>query len=738
MGSKSFKLNIAKILVYIALLALIGFNFYLYRSEFKVLSDPNDGIFHFALIAEAKNVWKNVFSGKLSPFYLLDNWNERWADGFSLALYYSHLPEAVISLVSFITPGSLFQLFNLIRASLIVLLPVSFFFGAQILGFTEITGLIFAFFSQAIITDGLYGIDAPSFLWRGWGLFSQLLAIFILPIAFGYAISYLKDRKNLGKAILFNFLLAQCHLGIFYLLLFAYPLFWLFSLDNWLAVGKRTLFFLLSTFIALAYFIVPFFTTGQYRNFSVWDPIWKFDSWGLKQILIWLFNGNLFDFKRLPFLTIAVFGGVFWGLMSKNKINRYFAALSGVYFIIFIGRDALGPLINIIPGLSEFHLHRTIVMVQFTALYLASIWVASGWKLLGEKKYLRNPLIILLILVLGSYSIYLMEKPVINYASDNTTWLATSNINYQKDVGDYQIIVNKLKSLPPARVFAGRPGNWGNNFKIGDTQVYMALSRDGFSTIGFLPESWSPNSDPEQFFNENDQNDYNLYNVGYLLMPADIKPPEFVKLILNQGKFSLYQVKTDGWFTLGETNEQITSKKTDLLNIIHMWMTSPLLGEKDYPIISLDRNKQYSFVDKIVSMTSLNSYLDSSDLSATNQNIWQLNPLINNPEKSIINLIGKTEIKEPEGYSSDFRLGSQCDSCILVLKQSYHPNWHIFVNGKEQETFPVFPFFIGIKINKPGNYQITVRYQPAILKIIWLFFAVIFFIFAFRKLSDKV
>src|SRR3989338_10126696 len=97
---------IKRYIPYILLFVLILFNYYLYRSEFKVMSDPNDNSFHFSLIADAKTVWNQVFSGKLSPLYLLDSWNERWAEGFSLSFYYSHLPEATISLLSFFTPIS--------------------------------------------------------------------------------------------------------------------------------------------------------------------------------------------------------------------------------------------------------------------------------------------------------------------------------------------------------------------------------------------------------------------------------------------------------------------------------------------------------------------------------------------------------------------------------------------------------------------------------------------------------
>ncbi len=731
--------KIKKYLPYILLITLILFNFFLYRGEFKVLSDPNDNNFHYALIDEAKDIWNDVFSGKLSPSYLLDSWNERWAEGFSLSFYYSHLPEAVISLFSFFVPMSTFKLFVIIRTLLLILLPLSFFLGARILGFSSGFGLIFAFLSQVIFTDGLYGLDSTSYLWRGWGLFSQLLAIFILPIAFGYAIDYLKNKKNLWKAILFNFLLAQAHLGIFYLLLFAYPLFWVFSFDQWLVIGKRTLIFLSVTLLSLAYFIGPFFLTSQYRNFSNWDPIWKFNSWGLNQIVVWFSNGDLFDFNRFPFLTILVVGGMFWGLISGNKFSRYLISLFGLYFTLFIGRDILGSLVNFIPGLSEYHLHRVIVMVQFVGLLIASEFLYSiiqsiknaryaffdrltpkGPQAIVSNRYLRIFInIISIILVVGS--IYLMEKPIIKYVKDNNDWIEKSNLSYQKDLNDYQIVVSTIKKLPSARVYGGRPGNWGKEFKIGDTQIYMALSRDGLPTVGFLPQSWSPNSDAEQFFDEENPKHYDLYNVGYLVLPTEKKPPQFAKLITKNGKFSLYKVESEGWFSLGKSNLEVLSKKTDLANITHLWFYSPMFENKDYPVIALN-NEKITFVDRVIKMSGKNNY-DS------NKNIWKENPLLVGQEKFGPVILDKVETKIPQGYSISFRLENQCKNCVLIFKQTFHPNWEILVNGKKQNAFPVFPFFIGVQLVEPGNYKIAATYKPSSLKILLLILSIIFFAF---------
>lgn len=733
--------TIQKYFPYGLLILIILFNLYLYRGEFKVLTDPNDNTFHFALIDDAKSVWSQVFSGKLSPLYLLDSWNERWAEGFSLSSYYSHLPEAAISLLSYLVPVSTFKLFVIIRTLLLILLPASFFLGARILGYSTGFGLIFAFFSQAIFTDGLYGLDSPSFLWRGWGLSTQLLAVFFLPLAFAYAIDYLKNKKNLGKALFFNFLLAQAHFGMFYLLLFAYPVFWIFSLDQWLETGKKVLTFLFLLAVSLAYFIFPFFLTSQYRNFSLWDPIWKFNSWGLNQIIIWFANGDLFDFNRFPFLTIFVIGGLLWGLVSRNKFNQYIVAIFGLYFILFLGRDILGPLVNLIPGMSEYHIHRVIVMVQFVGLLIAGGWMFNLLQLL--KKYMDFHLsfdfdqdkrendkwgglfLIMLIIGLGCYSIFLIEKPIINYAKDNDVWIERSNIDYQKNINDYQAIINSLKKLPRARVYAGRPGNWGRDFKIGDTQIYMALSSDGFPTIGFLPQSWSPNSDSEQFFDEENQKHYNLYNVGYLVLPIDKKPPRFAQLIVKKGKFSLYKVDSEGWFTIGKSSLEVVTKKTNLINITHLWFYSPMFANKDYPVIALD-NEKLTFVDRTIKMSGPNNYNDD-------KNIWKINPLLVGQEKFEPIIINKVEKKIPQGYSVSFRLTSQCRNCVLILKQTFHPSWQIMVNGKNQAAFPVFPFFIGIQLNSPGEYKIIATYQPSTLKTFLLILEIIVFITALKK-----
>lgn len=800
-----------KLIIFLLLSLLICLNFYIYRNEFIVKSDPNDNIFQYALVNDAKDIWQKVFSGKLSPFYLLDSWNERWAEGLPLSQYYAHLPQDVISLVNFVIPVDSFNFFVILRTLIFIFLPIMFFWGGSVLEFPMLQSFFVAVLSQLIFTNGLYGIDVSSFIWRGWGLSAQLLAVFFMPPAFAYGMTYLEKKKNLKKAILFNFIVAQAHIGIFLILLISYGLYLPFKIVTdvcfgvdlaaiknqrskiksliqsinfsllWSDTIRPFILFIGVTLFSLSYFIIPFFIYGNYRNFSLWDPIWKFDSWGAKQILIWFLNGELFDFNRFPVITLSVLFGVLIGLSQigkpgkKERLISFISILTLIYFVLFFGRTTLGKLVDLIPGFSEYHIHRLIVMFQFTSLFLASWflykvlhYLFSHLSVVDFTKFhssftkgsevrsnnlknvddvyfsnsenksesrstsviftkLNRYVIIIFILTISLISFYFLEKPVIKYANDNNLWILRSNISYLLDLSDFNKLEAKLSELPQARVYAGRPGNWGRNFFVGETPLYMALSRDGFSVIGFLPESWSMNSDPEQFFDENNILFYDLYNVRYSILPTQVVPPKFAKPLFKAGKFNLYEIKTDGWVAFGKSRMMVRSRKTDLLNATRLWFDSDMLKAADYPVIevnntiSLDPSDRWSGKLWQVQLTDLNHFINLNDQKE--RDIWLANPFSALSEKSTsVSLVSKNEQKLPNGYAVNIHLDKDCGNCILLLKQSYHPDWQAILDGSRVSTFPVFPFYVGIQIEKAGNHHISFEYEPNNYKVIlvWL------------------
>ncbi len=704
--------NYQKVITYILLAIIVGFGAYLYRQELIIKVDPNDNSFQYALFDEAANTIKEIGRGRLSIFHLFDSFNERWSEGFSLPMYYAHLPQAVGAWLGLTFHLDLYQLFNILKYLALVLMPAAFFVGGRILGMGDLFSLLSALFFQLTFTDGFYGVDSSSFLWRGWGLSSQLFALLFLPLALAYSYRYLEEEKYLGLAILFNFIVAQCHSGVFLMLGISYAILAVFHLkEGWPFFKRMGIFLALNAFF-LSYFLIPFFSLGQYRNFSYWDGWWKFNSFGFKQTIEWFFNGALFDFGRWPLVTFFVAFGALYSLKKQKRFINFIGFSFLVYLVLFLGRATLGGLIDLIPGMSEFHLHRFIVLVQVSGIYLAASSAEGLIKWVREKTNLGR-LGILGILgifgVLGIWGIWRVEKPLVKYAQENGEMIIKFNQLYQEEKEDYDKLKAKLRTLPKARIYAGRPGNWGRNFTVGGVPLYMALSQDGFAVIGNAPESWSPNSEFDQFFNEYDQVSYNLYNVAYLVFSVEsFNPPKFAQPFDKIGKYLVYKIDTDGWFTSGISNFTVSGKKTYLTNITRLWFGSDLLKAGEYPEVGENRTGKIN-VKMLDGQTFQTSVVTSS--------LWKSYPLtrMSGPVGKFFDFQSQ---KSELDYKVKFKLTKDCPNCLIVLKNTYHPGWQVTINGKKTTPFPVFPYYIGIPVEKTGSYEIVASYKPNTLKVI--------------------
>jgi len=204
--------------------------------------------------------------------------------------------------------------------------------------------------------------------------------------------------------------------------------------------------------------------------------------------------------------------------------------------------------------------------------------------------------------------------------------------------------------------------------------------------VGFLPESWSLNTDPEPFFNYENPRDYDLWNVRYLVTPKDFPLPKFAKLIGSFGRFNLSQVESEGYFTLGTSNIYIKLQKNYILNIIHLWLLSDLPAKKEFPTFVLSHRapRQIFFPPA----------LD-----------YPLKQTLDNQSKII-----KEEIVG-EKYQATVEVSPDCQNCLLIFKMTYHPNWQVKINGQKAQKFIVFPSFMAVKV-PPGYQQVSFEYQP--------------------------
>lgn len=787
----------------ILLIGSIGFNLWIYRTEPTVKIDPNDNAFQYALVDRTNTIWDyanrmcpaNITSVTCHLSLLTDHWVPNWEEGYNLPYYYSHIPQILIVgsyrlLPHMAQTTSLFVYYHVIIYLLLCILPLSLFLAFRIMGLPWITGGFAALLASQISTDGLYGIDPSSFLWRGWGLSSQLFALIWFPLAIATCIRSLsEEKKSRGYriytilSVFFLLTTTMGHLGIGMMAFMSIavicmtPTFMgIIGQGKWKETAgriwtgfKQTCIICLPVLILLSYWILPTVTDGVYHNISVWDPVWKFNSFGVTEVMTKFVNGEVFDFGRLPIFTLLVIVGIFVCFLkrsdNKRQIIQTFPFLFVFFLLLFFGNTTWGSLMNLIPGMADFHQHRFIVALHLSGLFLAPIgltWVccslaqliASVWKQASHRTlpmHLSECIAFVIVVMAAGFTLF---PQTIRYAAYNDTLITEANRSYETNADDIRSLRTTLQTLEktdPGRVFALR-GTEGKNFQVASISAwYMYLSTYGIPTVLWLPETWSLNADTEQFFSEDNASHYALYNIRYVVAPPDKKPQTFWHLIKETASWKLYTVaddtkeKTQGYVSIGTSPSVVTSGKQSFINLIHLWIQSDYPEQQLYPQLVM-RGKltttlpHFSMTDEVTYTTPdavvRNLFAQPPVYIAPFQTAdtdTQQKPGSEQIPMSIISQSDDTDMV----FSANVRVEKPCPTCIVVLKETYHPSWQVTVNGKKVKPIDVFPSYIAVRLEDPGTYTIVFSYGSSVMKLSLIIGAMLFSIMCFFLLSRK-
>ena len=265
----------------------------------------NDLSFH---IAASQRLANSLTTGDS----FLDPWMSQWALGYPLWHFYQPLPHMVAGLWLTITshfasaPASFAVLYYL----LMVALPASTYLGARLFGLDPLAAGFASILIIGVSEVGdlsRYGLSYGAYVRRGSGLYTQLMSYNLLMPALGLA----NYSLNTGK----RRILAACLVAATALshVVFGYAA--IVSVAIMALVGPRgdrsrrvvrAASILVPAFILVAWFVVPMLLASGEANRCRWDDVWKFDSWGAKNILSTLASGRFFDEGRLPVMTVAL------------------------------------------------------------------------------------------------------------------------------------------------------------------------------------------------------------------------------------------------------------------------------------------------------------------------------------------------------------------------------------------------------------------------------------------------
>ena len=439
--------------------------------------------------------------------------------------------------------------------------PLCVYWSTRLLSWGRWEAAIAAALSPLLFTVTGRGFGHQSYIWIGSGLWSQLWAMWTLPLAWAFSWRYISQRKSLLPAVLMLSLTIVFHFLTAYLAGLTLGVWILVRPSQFVARTGRALILGAGALLSTAWVTIPLFVHSKWlavNQFQVGTAI--NDSYGARRVLSWLFTGQIYDWRRLPLITVFVGIGLLTCLRRWHYDERARVVVGAwlLSLILFFGRPTLGPLLNLLPGSQSLLLQRYIMGVHLAGLMLAGVGAVSmavflyhqaaqhasrsttalrRW-LLAVSPSLRTALIIAVVVA----TLIPAWTQISAYDRSSAAW-----IRYQRNVAPSQgADVNSLVALAQARgggrIYAGMPSNWGHRFYVGAVPVYIYLEQLDVDAVGFTLRTSGLMTDPEAYFDEYVAGDYAAFGVRYMILPVGHAPPVHATLLRTEGPYRLWQV----------------------------------------------------------------------------------------------------------------------------------------------------------------------------------------------------
>ena len=528
------------------------FNLWVLRSERLVVSYPNDSQTHLQMVQWATS----MLSHGLLPF---DHWYPHLSLGSPFFVQYQSLSAVLAGALGLVVGAQTSYAWTLYL--LLALWPLCVFWTGRLLGWGRWESSIAAVISPLLFSITGRGFEDQAFTWLGSGLWSELWAMWSLPLAIGFSWRFISRRQYLFGAVLFSALTIGFHFLMAYLialvllvLVFLRPSDLVRRLGRCATVGVCSL-------LASLWVTLPLLADAKWTAYNEFQKGTTIDnSYGAPKILDWLVTGRIYDFSRFPIVTILVAVGLV-ACVVKFRLDeraRLLLAMWVLSLLLYFGRPTMSFAIDLLPGNKDLLFQRYIAGVHLAGLFLAGVGVVWLVELAGaavrrsrpdlrarvlEHRWLGVGGAVLAIAVLLAVLAPAWSQ-VASYNSGNDAW-----IRYQQAADSTQgAQVDALLSLAAqrggGRVYAGMPSNWGYDFKVGGVQVYIYMENSPVDAIGFTLRTFSLMTDPEAWFDQYNPGDYGVFGIRYLLLPAKMTPPVPATLLTTSGTYALWTVNS--------------------------------------------------------------------------------------------------------------------------------------------------------------------------------------------------
>jgi hypothetical protein len=642
----------------------------------------NDEALHFEMVRWAV---QQIHTGNALP---LDGWFPYLSLGDAQFSHYQSLPHLITAYISLVFGSDSTERWA--GYLLFALFPLSVYAGSRLLGWSSWAAGTAALVSPLLVSVTGYGYESFSYTWLGNGLWSQEWGMFLLPLAWG--VSW-RAVEGTGRG---KYALAALVVGLTIAMHFLTGYFALLSIGVFVIVvwrgvvpriGRAAVVFGGAALVA-SWVVVPLISDGAYFNLSIFNQgtFWL-NSYGAPQALGWLFTGQLFDYGRFPIVSLLVAVGTVVCIcrFRSDRRARALLGLMAMSIVLFCGRQPFGFILNLLPGNGDLYLSRYMMGIQLAGDLLAGIglvWVGeSAVRLAGSwrPRVRRVPLVagLMAAAVLITLPAWVNRAA---YAASDFTNVALQVDSDQTDGAALDVLINDIKARGGGRTYAGLPGNWGQQYAIGQVPVYAYLADKDVDEFGFTMRTPSLTADNEAYFNQADPAQYQLYNIRYLLMPVGMTSPVPATLLASSGRHRLYQVMTSGYLEVVDTSGIVEANRGDMAAQTQPFLRSAAFQQGELATIA--------FNGGVAAAPTL-------------------------PVGATPNAAAGTSTDVVDEAQDGFFAGTvtATRTAAVILKVTYDPLWHATVDGIPAAPYMVVPGFVGVTVG-PGQHSVVFQYVP--------------------------
>ena len=651
------------------------------RPELAHVPYGNDSSVHLAMVRWAA---LRISDGHL-PF---DGWFPYLGMGASRFHHYQSLPHILTGYLAGVTDPR--TAFAWVQYLLIALWPICIYWSGRQLELPAWSSATAAFLSPLVVSAPSLGYEWGSYMFRGWGAWTQLWGMWLLPPSWALGWRAVSGRSGPLWASVVLALSIACHLITGYLALL--------SLGVWVVIRPpelvkrlgRAVVVAAASLLMSAWMLVPLLVDARFTardEFST--QTFYYDSFGAKRVLLWAVSGQLFDAGRLATLTVLVAVGVI-ACLRNLRSTEWSGALLGAGLLsmfLFFGRPTLGPLLDLLPGSGDIFFRRFVIGVHLAGIFLAGIGGAWGARLLwgAMQRFLPHIHSPIRAMATGALS-FMFVLPVL---IDRVTYMNGDRIAVEAqrraeatEGSDLRALLARVASLGGGRVYDGDIFfSTPTTFRIGSVPVYAEVLDASLDGLGFVRPTWSLSSDIEYRFDEREPAQYDVFNVRFVVLPNGQSPAAPASLIESQGELALWEVTTSGYIQLVDTQGMIEADRTNIGKRTASFLTSPELAEGVFPTIA--------FAGEPAARASLSATAD--------------------PPPGAPGMIISQSADLPNGR---FQATVYADrAAVVLLKETYDPRWRVSVDGSTEDAEMIAPSFVGVGV-QPGQHTVIFEYVP--------------------------